>query len=64
MRPVPATSLDYASIYGLAFKIELKGGENETLRLISYEFTKGPSPIAKDDKKVLDCIMFLANYII
>jgi hypothetical protein len=64
MRPVPVASLDRASIHGLAFKIELKGGENETLRLIPYEFAKGPPPVAQDDKKVLDCMMFLANYII
>lgn len=45
MRPIPATSLDRASIHGLAFKIKLKGSKNETLRLILYEFTKGPPPI-------------------
>jgi hypothetical protein len=43
MRPVSAASLDRASIHGLAFKIELKGGENKTLCLIPYEFAKGPS---------------------
>jgi hypothetical protein len=64
MRHVPVTSLDCASIHGLAFKIELKGGENETLRLIPYEFAKGPSPVTQDDKKVLDCMMFLASCII
>jgi hypothetical protein len=64
MRPVPAASLDPASIHGLAFKIELKGGENETLCLILYEFSKGPSPVAKDDKKVLNYMTELANYII
>jgi hypothetical protein len=64
MRPIPAASLDRASIHGLAFKIELKGSENETLCLILYEFAKGPPPVAQDDKKVLDCMMFLANYII
>jgi len=63
MRPVPAASLDPASIHGLAFKIDPKGGENETLYLIPYEFAKGPSPVAKDDKKVLDCMTELANYI-
>ncbi|PMD62557.1 uncharacterized protein K444DRAFT_627476 [Hyaloscypha bicolor E] len=52
------------NLHGLAFKIELKGGENETLCLIPYEFAKGPSPVAKDDIKVLDYIMVLANYII
>jgi hypothetical protein len=64
MRHVPAASLDPASLHGLAFKIKLKGGENETLCLIPYKFAKGPSPVAKDDKKVLDCMMVLANYII
>jgi hypothetical protein len=64
MRPVPAASLDPASLYSLAFKIELKDGENKTLCLILYEFAKGPSPVAKDDKKVLDYMMVLANYII
>ncbi|KAH6712139.1 hypothetical protein BKA61DRAFT_675935 [Leptodontidium sp. MPI-SDFR-AT-0119] len=61
MRPVPAASLDPSSIHGIAFKIELK---NETLCLIPYEFAKGPSPVAKDDKTVLDFMTELANYII
>ncbi|KAH7363936.1 hypothetical protein BKA65DRAFT_125090 [Rhexocercosporidium sp. MPI-PUGE-AT-0058] len=64
MRPVPAASLDPSSIHGMAFKIELKGGENKTLCLIPYEFAKGPSPVAKDDNTVLDCMTELANYII
>jgi hypothetical protein len=64
MRPVSATLLDCTSIHGLAFKIELKRGKNETLCLIPYEFAKGLLPVAQDDKKVLDYIIFLANYII
>ncbi|KAI3390391.1 hypothetical protein diail_9821, partial [Diaporthe ilicicola] len=64
MRPVTTASLDPASIHGLAFKVELKGGKNETLCLTPYEFAKGPSPVAKDDNTVLDCMMVLANYII
>jgi hypothetical protein len=64
MRPVLATSVDPASIHGLAFKIELDGGENETFCLIPYEFAKGPSPVSKEDQKVLDCMIELANYII
>jgi hypothetical protein len=64
MRHVPITLLNSASLYSLAFKIKLKGGENKTLYLILYKFTKGLSPIAKDDKKVLNYIIVLANYII
>jgi hypothetical protein len=64
MRHVLAALLNPASLYSLAFKIKLKGGENKTLYLILYKFTKEPSLVAKDDKKVLDYIIVLANYII
>ncbi|KAK7428270.1 hypothetical protein QQZ08_005167 [Neonectria magnoliae] len=50
MRPVSADSLDPASMHGLAFQIDHKGGENAAFTLVPYEFAKGrPSPIAKDD---------------
>lgn len=55
MRPVPAISPS---------KIERKGGESETLCLIPYAFAKGPSPVAKDDRNVLNCMKVLADYII
>jgi len=57
MRPIPAASLDPTSLYGLAFKIKLKGGENETFCLIPYEFAQGKSLVAKDNKEALGYII-------